>query len=80
MNLSGKVTDEKGNWAVAAETHWSASGITCEIHMAIHSEEGEFSHEYKGERTFDTEQDAVLYGLREGMTWVDLKMSRSIRM
>jgi len=48
MNLSGKVTDEKGHWAVAAETHWSGSGFTCEIHMAIHSEEGEFSHEYKG--------------------------------
>jgi hypothetical protein len=79
MNLSGKVTDEKGNWAVNAETHESGGGFSCEIHMTIHSEAGEFAHEYKAERTFDTEQDAVLYGLREGMVWIDLKMSRTIR-
>jgi hypothetical protein len=79
MNLLGKITDEKRNWAVKAETHESGGGFSCEIHMTIHSEEGEFAHEYKAERTFDTEQDAVLYGLREGMVWIDLKMSRTIR-
>ena len=80
MNLSGKITDEKGHWTVKAETHESAGGFSCEIHMTIQSEEGEFAHEYKAERTFETEQDAVLYGLREGMVWIDLKMSRTIRM
>jgi hypothetical protein len=65
---------------VNAETHESGGGFSCEIHVAIHGEEGEFAHEYKAERAFDTEQNAVLYGLREGMAWVDLKMSRTIRM
>jgi len=80
MNLFGKVTGEKGDWAVNAETHDSGGGFCCEIHMTMQSEEGQFSHEYKCEKTFETEQDAVLYGLREGMAMVELKMSRTIRM
>lgn len=79
MNLSGKIADERGNWAVRADTRESYGGFSCEIHMTIHGDAGEFAHEYKAERTFDTEQDAVLYGLREGMVWIDLKMSRTIR-
>lgn len=63
-----------------AETRDSGIGFCCEIHMTMQSEVGEFVHEYKCEKAFETEQDAVLYGLREGMVLLDLKRSRTIAM
>jgi len=38
-----------------------------------------FTHEFKDSQIFIPEQDAVLHGLREGMIWIDMEISRTIR-
>jgi hypothetical protein len=79
MNLSGKISEGTGKWAVAAESRDVAEGFRCLISTTIFTPEGNFTHEFKDSRTFCTEQEAVLQGLREGMVWIDLKISRTIR-
>jgi hypothetical protein len=75
MTLSGKVCD--GNWSVSAITHPAVGGFDCAIQLSHHSSEGVFTHEFRHSSIFPTEREAVLAGLREGMVWVQLKMSRT---
>jgi len=79
MNLSGRVNEENGNWSITAKTHEAEGGFICQINVTARNLHGDFTHEFKDSQIFIAEQDAVLHGLREGMIWIDLEISRTIR-
>lgn len=78
MALSGKVND--GDWSVAAVTHQVPGGFDCSIQLSHPTPDGIFAHEFRHSSIFPSERDAVLAGLREGMVWVQLKMSNTLSM
>jgi hypothetical protein len=67
-----------GDWSVAATTHRTAGGFACSIQLSHHTPDGIFEHEFTHGCSFPTEREAVLAGLREGMDWVQLKMSNTL--
>ena len=75
MALSGNVGE--GDWSVSAEVHEAVGGFDCRIHINHRTPEGVFEHEFRHSSIFPTEREAVLAGLREGMVWVGLKMSKT---
>ncbi|MFM0455322.1 UDP-glucose 4-epimerase [Paraburkholderia nemoris] len=75
MTISGNVSD--GDWSVAATTHRTAGGFNCSIQFSHHTPEGIYRHEFTHSSVFPTEREAVLAGLREGMSWGGLKMSNT---
>jgi hypothetical protein len=78
MTLSGNV--QEGAWSVNVQTEPAEDGgYRSRIHVRHSSPEGDFEHAFQGKK-FNTERDAVLDGLREGMTWIGLKMARTIKM
>lgn len=76
MTVSGNVSD--GNWSVSVETHQIAGGFDCSIQLSHTTPEGTFTHAFNHSSIFPSEREAVLAGLREGMTWVQLKMSKTL--
>ena len=76
MALSGNICD--GNWSVSAVTHQTAGGFDCSIQLSHSTPEGVFTHEFRHSRVFPNEREAILAGLREGMVWVQLKMSNTL--
>ncbi|AUT63310.1 hypothetical protein Q8F57_007075 [Paraburkholderia terrae] len=79
MAMSGNVQD--GAWSVNVQTEPAETGgYQSTIHVRHSSPEGDFEHTFRHGRKFNTERDAVLDGLREGTTWIGLKMARTIKM
>jgi hypothetical protein len=77
MALWGKVNGD--DWTAAAETRHIFGGFECTIHVNHRGSDGAlFDHAFKHSRTFETEREAVLEGLREGMVWINLKISKTI--
>ncbi|SAL61725.1 UDP-glucose 4-epimerase [Caballeronia terrestris] len=77
MRLSGKVTCAE--WSVAADTHEAEGGFGCSIRVEQHRSDGVlFEHNFEHCKTFESEREAVLAGLREGMVWINLKLSSTI--
>ena len=77
MTLSGNICD--GHWSVSAVTHPTpAGGFDCAIQLSHDTPEGVFTHEFRHSSIFPTEREAVLAGLREGMVWVQLEMSKTM--
>ncbi|MFM0470627.1 UDP-glucose 4-epimerase [Paraburkholderia strydomiana] len=76
MTLTGNVGD--GHWSVSAVTHSTTGGFDCSIKISHAAPEGDFNHEFKHSSIWATEREAVLAGLREGMVWVQLKMSNTL--
>ena len=76
MTLSGTICD--GHWSVSAVTHPTTGGFDCSIQLSHSTPEGVFTHEFKHSSVFPSEREAVLAGLREGMVWVQLKMSNAL--
>ncbi|CAB3789771.1 hypothetical protein LMG28614_02997 [Paraburkholderia ultramafica] len=76
MTLSGKVCD--GHWSVSVVTHPAPGGFDCSIQLSHTTAEGVFTHEFRHDTIFPSEREAVLAGLREGMVWVQLKMSKTL--
>jgi hypothetical protein len=76
MALSGNVSD--GNWSVSVETHRIAGGFDCSIQLRHTTPEGVFTHAFTHSSIFPNEREAVLAGLSEGMSWVQLKMSKTL--
>ncbi|WEY40716.1 MULTISPECIES: UDP-glucose 4-epimerase [Paraburkholderia] len=67
----------------AHEVHGAdgSHGYVCEI-CVTHERAGDklFEHRFRHARTFASEREAVLEGLREGMTWIELKMANAFDM
>jgi len=77
MTLSAKVHD--GTWSVSVQTDAAqGGGYRATIHVSHASPDGDFEHTFRHAKVFDVERDAVLEGLREGMTWIALKTTRTI--
>jgi hypothetical protein len=75
MTLSGKVG--KSDWSVSAEAHPTTGGFDCLIRVSHSGPDGAFEREFKHCKTFPTEREALLDGLREGIVWIELKMSKA---
>ena len=76
MTLSGNICD--GSWSVSAGTQPTAGGFHCTISLSHTTPEGVFTHEFMHDSVFASEREAVLAGLREGMVWVQLQMSKTL--
>lgn len=78
MTVTGVVSSEFGT--VEAETMLSAHGkYLCRIKVIQGAAEQGHSHSFSHHRIFDSERDAVLDGLHEGMVWLDLKLNHVFR-
>jgi hypothetical protein len=75
MSLSGSVSES--DWSVCADVRETSGGFDCLIRVARSGPEHSFAHEFKQSRAFRSEREAVLEGLREGMVWIDLRMSNA---
>ncbi|WP_028225463.1 hypothetical protein [Paraburkholderia ferrariae] len=72
MTLRGTV--DSGTWTVEAMTSPAPhGGYLCQISIAQSAPEQEFGHSFVHYRTFETEAEAILDGLRAGMKWIELK-------
>jgi hypothetical protein len=78
MTIKGQVTGD--GWIVSADTFPVDGGFGCEVHVGHSSVGGEFKHRFRHSKVLPTEREAVLDGLREGMVWIDLKRSETIRL
>jgi hypothetical protein len=79
MVLLGNV--QQGDWSVNVETEAAEDGgYQSTIKVRHSAAEGDFEHTFRHGKRFSTERDAMVDGLREGMTWIGLKMARTIKM
>ncbi|MBC8746653.1 MULTISPECIES: hypothetical protein [Paraburkholderia] len=77
MTLSANA--QEGSWSVSVETHEAQEGgFQATIHVRHASPDGDFERTFHQSRVFAVEREAVLEGLREGMTWIALKKTRTI--
>lgn len=77
MALSGSI--HEGEWSVrVATSRANEDGYSCTIHVSQVSPTCNFEHDFLASRNSPTEREAVLEGLREGMTWIELKRARII--
>jgi hypothetical protein len=76
MTLAGNI--HEGDWTVEVETiPAEAGGFRCHVKVEHGSSEGRFRHAFDHSRSYPTEREALLEGLRAGMTWIELKMSQA---
>ncbi|WP_233836729.1 hypothetical protein [Paraburkholderia sp. ZP32-5] len=69
----------QGSWTVSVQTDAvKDGGFQATIHVTHASPGGDFEHTFHHSTIFVTERDAVLEGLREGMTWIALKSTKTI--
>ncbi|EDZ99916.1 conserved hypothetical protein [Burkholderia sp. H160] len=72
---------QQGTWSVSVETvAVPEGGYQATIYVKHESPEGDFERTFHQSRVFAVEREAVLEGLREGMTWITLKTTRTIGM
>ncbi|CAB3774043.1 UDP-glucose 4-epimerase [Paraburkholderia humisilvae] len=76
MSLSGKV--DGGGWTVTACARESGAEFDCLIGTSIAAQDGLVVREFTHDQIFSTPQEAVLEGLRAGMSWVGLTTSNTI--
>ncbi|WP_321948161.1 UDP-glucose 4-epimerase [Paraburkholderia sp. J10-1] len=79
MSLTGHV--DSGAWSVQALTSPDPQGgFRCEVSVTHGPQLQRFSHAFTHHRVFETEREAVLEGLREGMVWIDLKIRHAFEL
>lgn len=78
MTLSGTVVER--HWTVSADTAPVPGGFVCTIRVSHDGAGGCFEHAFKHFKTFRSEREAVLDGLREGMLWIEQKRSKTFSM
>lgn len=77
MTLSGNVRE--GDWTVEVETRTDDTGrFRCRVRVEHGGDAGRFQHAFEHSRSYPTEREAVIEGLRAGMTWIELKVSQVI--
>ncbi|MGU7780783.1 UDP-glucose 4-epimerase [Burkholderia sp. PU8-34] len=75
MTLSGNIRE--GDWTVEVDTRPDdAGGFRCRVKVEHGSGPTRFQHAFEHGHTYPTEREAVLEGLRAGMTWIELKLSQ----
>ncbi|MCC8392349.1 hypothetical protein LJ656_07090 [Paraburkholderia sp. MMS20-SJTR3] len=77
MTLSANL--QEGTWSVSVRTNEArGGGYQSTIFVKHSSPGGDFEHGFHHATIFASEREAVLEGLREGMTWIALKTNRTI--
>jgi hypothetical protein len=76
MDLSGKVDGD--GWTVTACARASGTDFGCLIGTSVAGPDGVVVREFTHDQIFRTPQEAVLDGLKEGMSWVGLTTSNTI--
>jgi hypothetical protein len=77
MSLKGSIDDS--DWTVSCNTEQTPRGIECSISVEQRNVDGgRFMHRFKHPHAYGNEREAILAGLREGMTWIRLKESNTI--
>lgn len=76
MDLCGKVDGD--GWTVTAHSKEKGVEFGCHIGMTAVTLRGALTREFAHDRTFRTAEEAVLEGLKEGMSWVDLTRSNTV--
>lgn len=71
MTLSGSIAS--AHWRVSVDTLPVSGGFVCTIRVSHGGANDAFEHQFKHFRTFGSEREAVLEGLREGMLWIENK-------
>ncbi|MBN3817885.1 UDP-glucose 4-epimerase [Paraburkholderia sp. Se-20369] len=75
MALSGNIRED--DWTVEVETRPDdVGGFRCRVRVEHSEGTGRFRHEFEHGHAYPTEREAVLAGLRAGMTWIELKRSQ----
>ncbi|MEM5372746.1 hypothetical protein V4C53_42990 [Paraburkholderia azotifigens] len=78
MTLLGNV--QEGEWSVNVVTEPAEDGgFQSTIYVSHTSPDANFEHAFRHDRKFGSEREAALDGLRDGMTWIELKMARTIK-
>ncbi|CRY14659.1 hypothetical protein [Burkholderia pseudomallei] len=78
MTLSGNIKD--GDWTVEVTTSPVQGGYVCDIEVMHGAPGGAFRHAFRHGGTYPAEHDAMIEGLRAGMTWIELKMSKAFNL
>jgi hypothetical protein len=77
MSIKGQVNC--ADWTVTCNAEQTPEGIVCMIGVEHRNVEGgRFGHRFRQEGAFESEREAVLAGLREGMAWINLKADKVI--
>jgi hypothetical protein len=77
MTLTGNA--HEAEWSVDVVTSAAeAGGYRSDIHVSHESAHGAFAHDFQHSSVFATQREALLEGLREGMTWIELKTSGAL--
>jgi hypothetical protein len=77
MALTGHVIC--ADWSVATETVPVPDGFACTIRVEHCDPSGtQFSRQFRHASVFADEHEAMLAGLREGIDWINLKISKTI--
>jgi len=74
MVILGKVTQD--DWSVSVEAHRVSDGFVPMIHVDHKDASGKFEHQFRHYKAYTSEHEAVLEGLREGVSWIRQKMAR----
>lgn len=77
MSIKGQVNC--ADWTVTCNAERTSEGIVCTVAVEHPNVEGgRFVHRFKHGGEFESEREAVLEGLREGMAWINLKSDKVI--
>jgi hypothetical protein len=71
---------QMNDWTVDVQTRQAGVGFTSDIHIRHRNPQSAFEHHFCHHEVVRTERDALLRGIHEGMTWIDLKASGTIHM
>ena len=76
MTLSGELHD--ADWSVAIETVAAETGgFRCRIHVTLKSPDGVCERTFAHSRIHATEREAAIDALRAGITWIEMKKSKT---
>jgi hypothetical protein len=79
MTLTANAHDRE--WSVDVSTSAEpVGGYRAMVHVAHNFGSGAFEYEFRHNGTFLTEREALLEGLREGMTWIELKIAGAMHL
>ncbi|HEF5151730.1 hypothetical protein [Burkholderia multivorans] len=76
MAISGELRD--ADWTVAIETAAAdGGGYRCRVRLTLTAPEGACERTFAPGRTYATEHEAAVEGLRAGMTWIEMKKANT---
>jgi hypothetical protein len=76
MTLQGNIHER--DWSVEVETRPCKSGeFRCRVSVEHGAGTARFHHTFEHSHAYATEHEAMIEGLRAGMTWIEMKASQT---